>query len=643
MKKVSDFIKYWDNLGAEYSLSYKRAPRHESLFGAALTVIAYIVVGFASFTTIKKYFDRTNVDVSSSIQFSKTYPEINLAAIDLYPVIILFDSSGLLIPHNKTETFAEIEGYIIESTLTSLLDDSEGFNTTQSFDYIPCKKIKEKFYEKFYADPTVKDWIEVGGLCPNITDLSKFKISGSIVSLPFSYFQISVNPCSLADDEKCQEAHKVDGLEVNFVIPQYSFHPEDFENPVEIQPNIDEVFHVNIKTLTQYRFQFKNVEIEDDISENFFAKPKTVASFTDLDQKKFKRTFVRRQASDEYLAYCDSDYCDSYIDFLILSGIKQIKVTRKYTKLADVQGDVGGFLGLAISCFGFVYIFYGYKEHQNMKVEIFCKRKKTKKPRKTRNPAGYLTVKKLEASQLSKDKSEEEIKDEAVEDRQDGLFILKSLVSIDVLASAFFSESHKKLLPVALNNYFVRKLRRDQSPSQQDPKKMRDLDQSDAFSKIFKKLDSGNHQNFKLSMTIMIDDLLRIPEISHSPKILISVTPDQRESAPNQRESRLLTRSPESGVRGQPRRRGSAESGMYLKVDENPFVRSRSPRPNKLPKSPKRWKKQKNKSHLFRKKKKRTTSMNPPTVPYSNDKDLDDKSRSKKNIKTHNRGKSLKY
>ena len=41
MNKIANFIKYWDTLGAEYSLSYKRVPRHQSLFGAALTIIAY--------------------------------------------------------------------------------------------------------------------------------------------------------------------------------------------------------------------------------------------------------------------------------------------------------------------------------------------------------------------------------------------------------------------------------------------------------------------------------------------------------------------------------------------------------------------------------------------------------------------------
>ena len=569
MQKVTQFIEYWDNLGAEYSLSYKRAPRHQSLCGAALTVIAYLVVAFASFTTIMTYLDRSNVDVSTSIQYTATYPHINPPKIDFYPIILAFDKHGRQLSSAESFAYFTLRGVLVKSELSSLTD-TKGKIKRDLWGYQPCTALPQPldFYKKFYSygGEEMKALVEYGGLCPDLADHSKLMVFGALGTPLFNFYQVIVAPCVLPVQALCQSEANVQGVQIKMLIPQHSFEAEDYQNPVKIAANIDEGFKIDPSTSTEYRYQFRTVEIEDDVSENSLAAPTEKAKFIDLDLEKASYSTLPRTVSGGLKVHCDKDNasCAPYVNLIFRSGNKLVKISRIYAKLFDILGEVGGLLGIVIGAFGIAYLAYAWKEQDTLKEELFHGGGlKEFKGKARQNQVGPIASRREAAKGFGQE--DDKVKEDLVEDAQDWFLPLRGMNTAEVLCSAFLSEESKILLPIAINNYFINKMGKN-TETRKEPEKPAYCQQQ--LGNV-KQVGGGNHpgsgqeeQNPEKPLKQTIKDLVE--------ELALNLDKSNKLDFParnNSRQNNFLVRKPDNSKQYKAHPKTEIESDQRLQIE----------------------------------------------------------------------------
>ena len=456
MQKVKGVIQHCDSLGAEYSFSYKRAPRHQSIFGAALTFLSYIIVAISSFILFKQYQDTTNVETSQSTHYSKSSPNINLAQNDFYPIVILYGRDDQMIMRWDAQRYVYIDAFIFDNELVSFADKTNRQKLVTSIRYIPCADLEDlTYYKKFYTgkENGVETLIEWGGLCPNITDFSDFNLVGTLTSRPHRYMVLGIKPCALPVREWCMPWEKVDRIRLSFVLPQYSVDAENYADPITMIPNIDDRYILSPFYLLKNNFKFSSVEIFDDRNELFFNEPKKKDGFFVIDESTFKTSLLGRVLVPGYELYCDIHFCFPYALFFFQSGNKVTKITRTYPTMVEVLGEVGRFLGVALVVSGVVYMIYSKREEVNLKREIFEPEKEMDKEVKKNRVFGYEKTN----NGQKKEKDKAEAVDELLQESLNGMNLLSAMNSISVFSKAFFQQHDMRLIHLALKNYTIKR------------------------------------------------------------------------------------------------------------------------------------------------------------------------------------------
>ena len=362
MKYIKEFIQDLDSLGAQIKLTYKRQQNQKTLIGALLTILAYIIIIFCAYRLIFNYLDKTNVDVTVSSQVSRTYHEIDLSKAHFYPIFIPLDSNKDPIEHEDIDRFFNFAGYTFNFTLnfTGGVDRSS-VKVTNSFGFIPCSDTNSEYYKVFY-DPEndfVKTLVEETGLCPDVSDFSLFRTQGGLSEQDSSFIKIFVFPCQEGVTDDCASLEQLNGASLITMIPKFSFDPENLTNPVTMKANLEDIATILPGVNYKRNYKLIKTEIWDDRSENIFAQPFLKDEFFSVDSEYTKTDFTALVGDREDFITCTGEpdeTCVAYFEFLIKSGLKTTVIKRKYTKAADVLGEIGGIQQLVLLGFGVIWL-----------------------------------------------------------------------------------------------------------------------------------------------------------------------------------------------------------------------------------------------------------------------------------------------
>ena len=362
MKSITKYLKKLDSFGAEVKLTYNRKQNQKSLFGALLTLLAYIIVTFSAFRITSNYLDKTNVDISVSAQVSKNYHEVNLSAHYYYPILLPFDANHDPIGFEEIKDFFVIEGYTYQVILNiSGTEDWSTFDITNEFGFVPCKQFRRDYYEVFF-DPKndfVETMIREIGLCPFTDNLDYFSIKGGFSEPESTFVDLAVYPCHKKSSDNCGDLELLNGASLVLVLPKFSFDPQNVTNPIKITSNLEEILTIKPGMSFIRDYKILKTEIWDDINENIFAKPTLKREFYTLDLDNTKNIFTDHLGDPKDYITCTGlpeDECTPYYDILIKSGHKTTVIKRKYKKGADVLGEIGGIQQTVLLVCGMVWL-----------------------------------------------------------------------------------------------------------------------------------------------------------------------------------------------------------------------------------------------------------------------------------------------
>lgn len=158
------------------------------------------------------------------------------------------------------------------------------------FPFVPCSQSKIKAKETIYAGfKNVKELGENFGLCPEIKNSEDYFVQGSISSPPTIDFTVYIFPCMGGSEDECINVEYLEELTVTVILPEVSFDPKKYKNPVKILPEIDTAtsIHPNITQITKFKMKTSYVyDDKDNWSFKNYGKTLLRETFYEIDSLK---------------------------------------------------------------------------------------------------------------------------------------------------------------------------------------------------------------------------------------------------------------------------------------------------------------------------------------------------------------------
>ena len=448
-------LKKLDFVGLQFELNFGRNDRHKTCFGGMLTLLAFSVVIFACVGFLKKLFDTTEVDVSTSIQFNEKYPQINLTKSAIYPAIYITTERGGLVDASEIPNYFTIVGLIETFNYTSLSNKSTfTTETLQPMPFKPCKDITLQIKKDLYGGKESVEYLgEKSSYCGDLTNMTNYYVQGNLVNPAYTYMDIMIFPCSMANSKNCASEEKISSAEISLIVPEVSFDPENRTHPVKILPTTDLSFAINPFVSTDITFQLKTTEIKDDALDYVGEQDKD--TFYDIDRM---RSGIKARKSEAFhcpLPTITSEKCEPYISMRFQATGRKVVIKRDYAKYLDTMGEMGGYNDFMFMLVGFLYLCYSCRntdplyQSKTMRHEV-------------EQIDEYIPLEPGMGKEIRKEVIEESI-EELMMQRQDGLEMFRTLNRLFVIETVLFKDYHKKLIPLALINHNAMLLRDCQS------------------------------------------------------------------------------------------------------------------------------------------------------------------------------------
>lgn len=109
-----------DKIGNPIEFNFGRRPRFQTVLGGILTIIAYGIIMLVAFSFIRSVFDTKEVEVSTSVEFTETYPEINLADSGIFPIIMMQSNEMNFVKSESLHKYITVVGVILELKFTDI-------------------------------------------------------------------------------------------------------------------------------------------------------------------------------------------------------------------------------------------------------------------------------------------------------------------------------------------------------------------------------------------------------------------------------------------------------------------------------------------------------------------------------------------
>ena len=456
--------------------------------------------------------DETNVDITVSAQVSKKYHEIDLAKNLFYPIFLPFSGKKDPIFTDQINEFFKIVGYTYNFKLNFTGGVDQSFPTqTSTFEFIPCKEVKGNYYEVFYEaqNDFVQVLVQESGMCPNVTNFDHFKIKGGLSENESTFMDISIYPCQWSESDNCAPLEDMTGASLIVIIPKFSFDSENFTDPIKISANLEEELFIIPGTNFRREFKFFKTELWDDSTENIFAKHTLKSEFYSVDPTTTKNYHIPQIGSPQDYISCsgrEEDPCTSYYDIMLKSGLKTTVIKRKYTKAADVLGEIGGIEQLVILGFGIIGLVNAKCSKRKMARDIagdLMTSGKLKEAGDSSSSRGdgvdnqeinsrnenqiypesgsFVKYHKIESISYKEAKERRRLMEEVLGESLNGMVLLRDLNDLKVVSEAFLQSFFEKLIPFALVTHHLKDLAKTSSGALKRRAKM-----NKTYSKRFK-------------------------------------------------------------------------------------------------------------------------------------------------------------
>lgn len=180
-------------------------------------------------------------------------------------------------------------------------------------------------------------------------------VLGQLLTPPYAVLQIAVLPCFTyySNGALCPNSSWYFNLKMVVILPFTSFDPSNYENPITRVPAINREVFVNLYDTTNYYYFLKQSVIMDDQYD--FFPPVQKSTFVDIDETKLVMSY--RQPT-YYCVLPNLTGCKVLLYVYINSGGKSITITRSYSKIFNVLGEIGGFTEVALLITGVGLIIY---------------------------------------------------------------------------------------------------------------------------------------------------------------------------------------------------------------------------------------------------------------------------------------------
>ena len=325
-KNLKAFLFNIDLFGKEPKLYYKGKSKIKTLLGNISTIIYTIIyISFFAYK-INLMLKKKDVNYYETTVNTEIIPTIQLTNEIFYPAFALI-SPLTLAPYIDNSIYF-VEAYFMTR--------KKGHWNSIPLELEKCKI--ENFGSKYR------------GSFQNIGDLYCIKrvnylFEGNIDSDNHSYFLINFYPCvkqSYCGAQLLVEAYLAD-TSIYFYFEDIELTPQIYKNPVKFRKR--EIYY-NIKKdlIYKYKLNLQKIKIEtdeDNIGFNEIIKTKNYLKYDSIS----------------YLNAPSKTYEDIFKSGGLLEEVKielsesVFTIRRKYTKLIDVLGTVGGFMGIIYSCF----------------------------------------------------------------------------------------------------------------------------------------------------------------------------------------------------------------------------------------------------------------------------------------------------
>ena len=433
-----------DVLAPEIKLKIEGNTSYRTFFGALLSVgyiatqIFFIQQSFLKFWNKKApTVTQTNIDLSEA-------PTIHLSDFKYLPIVYLKTW------YNKQLTFEEQKKYGTWRSWRASTQDDPADILYEEMPVRPCSVLIDegrfdKFFQYHYSDAELQRIREFGA-CVDPEE-RELKLVNELNGAHAFWNEIEFFPCSL--DTGCEPAEVVRSHVITFENPLKKFNIKDYDNPVDQSVKTSLYISINERMQWMVPFRLTQTEVIDERGLFFDDKIKFNGSVV----SKTNTLGLTQVVRDEKKTQCTAEEIDGYTTCLpylttqITSSTESLVITRSYTGILDMFGEMGGIKQILDVIFLSLYTFihsYLFRRHLLYKIfnlrthrNIFCCKKNN-----TTDPITYPSA--LSNQQSNPYSTEDKLKQriqsahKIIDENLDIVTILKELNILQVLAAEIF-------------------------------------------------------------------------------------------------------------------------------------------------------------------------------------------------------------
>ena len=337
-KKVKDV----DAFGNQITLYYKGQEKSKTYFGSVFTIL-YSLIYLTFFTyEVVRMVKKKDVTFYDSQISPEDPPFIQLNKDNFYGAFALEDPVTY-------DPIIDDTIYTVKTYFKRAIRNGEAFNwEIEEIELERCKieKFGELYRKKFSTKPLELYY------CFKKAD---YLLEGTFSYDAYSLFYIQFFPCmnSTENNNHCKTKEEIDyylkGTMFTIQMEDIELSPENFENPTR---PIDQDIYTTVgkKLFKEFHIYLQIVNIETDLD---------VFGFEEIPNKKTEK-FIKYDYQNAMTKFIENDIYqtgESFADVTIkLSDLTLIQ-KRKYVKLLDILGNVGGLMEVVLSLFNIISSF----------------------------------------------------------------------------------------------------------------------------------------------------------------------------------------------------------------------------------------------------------------------------------------------
>ena len=443
---IRNLFKKIDIFGTNYQMKYKRMERFQTAIGGLVSILVIALIIFTTTIFFRNYIDTTKPDINMSTSIEARAPKRHLFDL-VYPTGIgLYLSPDRMIPATQMQRFVTPMAFVYEMNTNNLGATGEvTFDAIEIIQFKPCVDVEDTTLTADFRNPltdTLTQFTDLYLACMDVKKKEELFTISNAMAPPYRFVQTKIFPCMMPNPADCATPMELVRTHVNIASVQTSFQPSKKENPLERVPSLKD-FTIGINQETINEINLKGNKIYDD-------------EF-DLAERKLRFEYIDHAEETVYTAsrlipktHCTMaqivDFtCLPYITLALRSSGKTVTIVRKYPKILETLGEIGGTGDLIVLFFGFLYAFWNSYSMQEFK----------KKRVLTTN---YDAVKKVyEKAGKEETKRLEQLTNEIVHKRDDIVRLYNNISGLEVLQDVLFEDFHKTLLPLLILNIEKRK------------------------------------------------------------------------------------------------------------------------------------------------------------------------------------------